>query len=192
MSYPELRVMSPLLPMKETSREVVVEVTRSLQPYFPEITAAWRQADVLRIQLRWPRHGGAGAADHRHRIFHLLANRLRSRSTRNLQYFGERLAKLKVSARAVARSLEIYQQLIDPYLGKLSRRLACPKLAAMETLSWASLRCCFGAHFDAQKIESEALLAGAGRGAFGREPRCPAARVLEISTYMFGATLASS
>ena len=37
----------------------------------------------------------------------------------NLQHFGKRLAKLKVSARAVARSLEIYQQLIDPYLEKI-------------------------------------------------------------------------
>ena len=35
--------MSSLLPMKETSREVVVEVARTLQPWFPEITAAWRQ-----------------------------------------------------------------------------------------------------------------------------------------------------
>jgi len=32
--------MSSLLPMKETSREVVVEVTHALQPWFPEITNA--------------------------------------------------------------------------------------------------------------------------------------------------------
>ena len=45
----------------------------------------------------------------------------------NLQHFGKRLAKLKVSARALARSLEIYQQLIDPYLERSSRPAVCRK-----------------------------------------------------------------
>lgn len=36
--------MSPLLPMKESSRDGVVEVTRRLQPFFPEIPASWRRA----------------------------------------------------------------------------------------------------------------------------------------------------
>ena len=53
--------MSSLLPMKETSRELVVEVTHALQPWFPEITAKWRQrmfASSTSTAARWPRWSG--------------------------------------------------------------------------------------------------------------------------------------
>src|SRR5580704_7809391 len=129
--------MSPLLPMKETSREVVVEVTRSLQPYFPEITAAWRQ----RMFAEFDCDGRAMAALERLTIgtgFSIFSQTDFTAFYDNLQHFGKRLAKLKVSARVVSRSLEIYQQLIDPYLERLfpPQRLA-EAVAAMETLSWA-------------------------------------------------------
>ncbi len=143
--------MSPLLPMKETSREVVVEVTRSLQPYFPEITAAWRRHMFAEFDC----DGRAMAALERLTIgtgFSIFSQTDFASFYENLQHFGKRLAKLKVSARVVSRSLEIYQQLIDPYLERISppHRLA-EALAAMETLSWASYVAVSGAYFDAQK-----------------------------------------
>ena len=135
--------MSPLLPMKETSREVVVEVVRSLQSCFPEITATWRQQMFAEFDF----DGRAMAALERLTIgtgFSIFSQTDFAAFYESLQHFGKRLAKLKVSARAVARSLEIYQQLIDPYLEKLfaPHRLAEAR-AAMETLSWASVRCGF-------------------------------------------------
>ena len=110
--------MSPLLPMKETSREVVVEVVRSLQPCFPEITATWRQAMFAEFDF----DGRAMTALERLTIgtgFSVFSQTDFAAFYENLQHFGKRLAKLKVSALAVARSLEIYQQLIDPYLEKI-------------------------------------------------------------------------
>ena len=109
--------MSPLLPIKETSREVVVEVTRSLQPYFAEITAAWRH----RMFGEFDCDGRAMAALERLTIgtgFSIFSQTDFAAFYDSLQHFGKRLAKLKVNARVVSRSLEIYQQLIDPYLEK--------------------------------------------------------------------------
>jgi len=150
--------MSSLLPMKETSREVVVEVARTLQPWFPEITAAWRQQMFTEFNF----DGRAMAALERLTIgtgFSIFSQTDFSTFYSNLQHFGERLAKLEVSARAVARSLQIYQELIDPYLEKLfpPNRLA-EMTAAMETLSWATYVAVSAAHSDAQKVEAETVL----------------------------------
>src|SRR5580700_9562215 len=103
--------------MKETSREVVLEVAQTLQPWFPEITAAWRQQMFTEFNF----DGRAMTALERLTIgtgFSIFAQTNFTAFYDNLQHFGQRLAKLKVSARAVARSLEIYQQLIDPYLAR--------------------------------------------------------------------------
>lgn len=150
--------MSSLLPMKESSREVVVEVTRALQPYFPEITAKWRQ----RMFGEFDFDGRAMAALERLTIgtgFSIFSQTDFATFYDNLQHFGDRLAKLKISARAVARSLQIYQELIDPCLEKIfpPGRLA-EVMAAMETLSWASYVAVSTAYSDTQKQEAETLL----------------------------------
>jgi signal transduction histidine kinase len=150
--------MSTLLPMKETSRELVVEVTRALQPHFPEITAQWRQ----RMFSEFDFDGRAMAALERLTIgtgFSIFSQTDFATFYENLQTFGERLAKLKVSARSVVRALEIYQQLIDPCLEKIfpSARHA-EVMAAMETLSWASYVAVSTAYSDAQKVGAETLL----------------------------------
>ena len=181
--------MSPLLPMKETSREVVVEVTRSLQPCFPEITAAWRQQMFAEFAL----DGRAMAALERLTIgtgFSIFSQKDFAAFYNNLQHFGKRLAKLKVNARVVSRSLEIYQQLIDPYLEKIfpPTRLA-EVLAAMETLSWASYVAVSGAYFDAQKDQAEALLAVLDAELSAGNLHALLARVLEITTGTFGAAV---
>jgi len=181
--------MSPLLPMKETSREVVVEVTRSLQPYFPEITAAWRQQMFAEFNF----DGRAMAALERLTIgtgFSIFSQTDFAAFYESLQHFGKRLAKLKVNALAVSRSLEIYQQLIDPYLEKVFPASRLPEtLAAMETLSWASYVAVSGAYFDAQKNESEALLAVLDAELSARNLKALLERILEITTRTFNATV---
>ncbi len=181
--------MSPLLPMKESSREVVVEVTRSLQPYFQEITSEWRRAMFAEFSF----DGRAMAALERLTIgtgFSIFSQTDFAAFYENLQYFGERLAKLKVSAREVARALEVYQQLIDPYLRKIFPPSRFPEaVAAMETLSSASFIAVSGAYFDTQKTESEALLSVLDAELSARNLDALLQRVLEISSEMFAATL---
>jgi signal transduction histidine kinase len=181
--------MSPLLPMKETSRGVVLEVTRSLQPRFPEITAAWRQKMFAEFNF----DGRAMAALERLTIgtgFSIFSQTDFGAFYDSLQHFGKRLAKLKVSARAVARSLELYQQLIDPYLQEIfpPNRLA-EALAAMETLSWASYVAVSAAYSDAQKIEADTLLSVLDAELSAQNLDVLLSRVLEIATHTFNASL---
>ncbi|MGO9303171.1 MAG: ATP-binding protein [Candidatus Korobacteraceae bacterium] len=175
--------------MKETSREVVVEVTRTLQPYFPEITAAWRQSMFAEFSF----DGRAMAALERLTIgtgFSIFSQTDFAAFYNSLQYFGIRLAKLKVSARAVARSLQIYQELIDPYLEKIFPPTRLPEaLAAMETLSWASYVAVSAAYADAQKIESETLLSVLDAELSAGSLNVLLKRVLEIAIHTFNATL---
>ena len=181
--------MSSLLPMKETSREVVVEVARTLQPWFPEITAAWRQQMFSEFNFE----GRAMAALERLTIgtgFSIFSQTDFATFYSNLQHFGERLAKLEVNARAVARSLEIYQQLIDPYLEKLFPPNRLPEMsAAMETLSWATYVAVSAAHSDAQKIEADTLLSVLDAELSAENLDALFHRVLNIATYTFGANL---
>jgi len=180
--------MSPLLPMKESSREVVVEVTRSLQPYFQEITSEWRRAMFAEFNFE----GRAMAALERLTIgtgFSIFSQTDFAAFYENLQYFGERLAKLKVSALEVARALEIYQQLIDPFLRKIFPPARLPEaVAAMETLSSASFIAVSGAYFDAQKTESAALLSVLDAELSAGNLDALLHRVLQISSDIFGAT----
>jgi signal transduction histidine kinase len=175
--------------MKESSREVVVEVTRALQPYFQEITFEWRRAMFAEFSF----DGRAMAALERLTIgtgFSIFSQTDFAAFYENLQYFGERLSKLKVSAREVARALEIYQQLIDPYLRKIFPPARLPEaVAAMETLSSASFIAVSGAYFDAQKTASEALLSVLDAELSAKNLDALLQRVLEISSEMFGATL---
>ena len=181
--------MSPLLPMKESSREVVIEVTRKLQPSFPEITAGWRQ----RMFAEFDFDGRAMAALERLTIgtgFSIFSQADFVSFYNSLQHFGKRLAKLKVSARAVARSLQIYQELIDSYLQKIFPPDRLPQvMAAMETLSWASYVAVSAAYADAQKIESDTLLSVLDAELSAGSLNALLERVLEIATHTFNANL---
>ena len=181
--------MSSLLPMKESSREVVVEVTRALQPHFPEITAQWRQ----RMFAEFDFDGRAMAALERLTIgtgFSIFSQTDFSTFYDNLQHFGDRLAKLKVSARAVARSLEIYQQLLDPCLEKIFPPSRVSEvMAAMETLSWASYVAVSTAYSDAQKQEAETLLSVMDAELSAGNLDALLQRVLQIALHTFGGNL---
>jgi len=181
--------MSSLLPMKESSRELVVEVTRALQPYFPEITAQWRQSMFAEFDF----DGRAMAALERLTIgtgFSIFSQTDFATFYDNLQHFGDRLAKLKVSARAVARSLEIYQQLLDPHLEKIFPPSRVSEvMAAMETLSWASYVAVSTAYSDAQKQEAETLLSVMDAELSAGNLDALLQRVLQIALQTFGGNL---
>ena len=181
--------MSPLLPMKETSRELVVEVARTLQPCFPEITTAWRQKMFAEFDF----DGRAMAALERLTIgtgFSIFSQTDFSAFYNSLQHFGRRLAKLKVSARAVARSLQIYQELTDLYLEKLFPPSRLPEVvAATETLSWASYVAVSAAYADAQKIEADTLLSVLDAELSAGNLNALLKQVLEVATHTFSAKL---
>ena len=181
--------MSPFLPIKESSRELVIEVTRRLQPSFPEITAAWRQKMFGEFDF----DGRAMAALERLTIgtgFSIFSQADFVSFYESLQHFGKRLAKLKVSARAVARSLQIYQGLIDSYLERIFPPDQLPQVtAAMETLSWASYVAVSAAYADAQKIEADTLLSVLDAELSAGNLNALLERVLEIATHTFNANL---
>ncbi len=181
--------MSSLLPMKETSRELVVEVTRALQPFFPEITAKWRQCMFSEFDF----DGRAMAALERLTIgtgFSIFSQTDFATFYDNLQHFGDRLAKLKVSARVVVRSLQIYQELIDSCLEKIFPPDRLPEvMAAMETLSWASYVAVSTAYSDAQKAEAETLLSVLDAELSAGTLDALLARVLEIALHTFDGNL---
>ena len=89
--------MTAVLPLKQASRELIVEISQALTPYFADITARWREqlreetaldprskATLERITL-------AGGADYfRHQDFDGFFE--------NLNYSSIRLANSKLSA----------------------------------------------------------------------------------------------
>jgi hypothetical protein len=160
-----------------------------LQPRFPEITAAWRQKMFDEFNF----DGRAMAALERLTIgtgFSIFSQTDFAAFYESLQHFGRRLAKLKVSTRAVARSLELYQQLVDPYVREMfpkSRRAEVT--AAMETLSWASYVAVSAAYSDAQKVEADTLLSVLDAELSARNLDALLKRVLEIATDTFDASL---
>jgi len=144
-------------PFKESSRELIVEVARALEPYFPDITHSWREklvqehgfdgrtlAALERVTL------AAGCSYFCHDNFPGFHE--------NLNYFGTRLSKLQVDTRAVAWSLELYQSVCDPYLAGLFPGRESESKAALEMLSSVSFVIISGAYFDARTLESNALL----------------------------------
>ena len=145
--------MTAVPPFKESSRELIVEVARALEPYFPDITSIWREklafefgfdgktlAALERLTL------AAGCVYFLHQDFPGFQE--------NLHYFGTRLSKLQVDTRAVARCLELYSLSCDPYLSGLFPDREAEAKAALEMLSSVSFVIISGAYFDAKTLES--------------------------------------
>lgn len=149
--------MSAVLPLKESYRELIMEIAMALQPYFPDITASWREKISLEVQpssrvtaaleqlTLAPACGHLSRAD-----FQAFFE--------NLHYFGTRLAKLQVDTRTIARSLELFQSLCEPYIVCLFHERRAEAKAAIETLSSATFVTVSGAYFDSQTKASSALL----------------------------------
>jgi len=150
-------MVSSVLPIKESAREVMLEAARILQPRFKEMTEAWRQ----RIQEEFQFDHRALLALERLNLgvsFMVQSHADFNEFTENLHYYGRRLAKLRVDIRQVAHSLEIYQGIaasrIAEEFGEQSQKVE----TAMESMTSASFVAVSGAYFDVEESASDALL----------------------------------
>jgi len=177
-------------PFKESSRELVVEVARALEPYFPDITSAWREklvqefgfdgrilAALERLTL------AAGCTYFSHNDFPGFEE--------NLSYFATRLCKLQVDTRAIARSLELYLLSCDPYLSGLFPERETEAKAALEMLSSFCFVIISGAYFDAQTTGSNSLLAVLDAELAAGDVTALLQRVLDITAQTFHASVAA-
>jgi len=149
--------VSTVLPIQESARELILEATSALQPHFAEITAAWRQRMFEEFQFE----GRAMVALERLNLgvgFMLFSHSDFQQFNDSLYYYGQRLAKLRVDTRQVARSLEIYQKIATPFVGEAFKERRFQVIAALETLISASFVAVSGAYFDVQQNASDALL----------------------------------
>jgi signal transduction histidine kinase len=175
-------------PFKESSRELITEVARALEPYFPDITNKWREqltreygfdgrtlAAVERLTL------AAGCSYFCHNDYPAFQE--------NLQYFGTRLSKLQVDTRAVARALELYQSCCEPYIAGLFPDREAEAKAALEMLSSVSFVIISGAYFDAKTLESSVLLSLFDAELASVDLSALLTKVLDITTQTFQASV---
>ena len=180
--------MTAVPPFKESSRELIAEVARALEPYFPDITHKWREqltkefgfdgrtlAAVERLTL------AAGCSYFCHDDYPAFEE--------NLQYFGTRLSKLQVDTRAVARALELYQSCCEPYIAGLFPEREAEAKAALEMLSSVSFVIVSGAYFDAKTLESSALLSLLDAELVSGDLNALLKKVLAINMQTFEASL---
>lgn len=180
--------MTAVPPFKESSRELIIEVARALEPYFPDITNKWRERLVeefgfdgrtlAALERLTP---AAGAAYFHHDDFPGFEE--------NLQYFGTRLSKLQVDTRRVARCLELYQLTCDPYLSGLFPDREGEAKTALEMLSSVSFVIISGAYFDAKTVESNALLSLLDAELAADDLSVLLQKVMEITTRTFQASM---
>ena len=180
--------MTAVPPFKESSRELIAEVARALEPYFPDITNQWRErlvaefgfdgrmlAAVERLTL------ATGSSYFFHNDFPGFQE--------NLHYFGTRLSKLQVDTRAVARSLELYSLCCDPYISGLFPEREAEAKASLEMLSSFSVVIISGAYFDAKTLESSALLSVLDAELGAGDLSMLLQKVLDITTQTFQASV---
>lgn len=181
--------MPALLPIAENHRRTIVELTRDLQPHVTEIGQRWRRQMFEEFQF----DGRAMAALERLNLgtgFGIFAHGDFDVFAENLNYFGTRLAKLQIDTRAVARSLELYQELCTPYIRDIYSEHAVERvIGALQTLSTACFVAVSGAYFDTQNRASSALLALLDAELSAQSLSAVLERVLEITTRTFNATV---
>ena len=96
--------MSSVLSLKDSSRDLLVEVLGALNPYYADVTEKWREQVI--IEFGFGRRE-LGALE---RLSLNTAHSFFSHGDlpgffENVDYFGMWLAKLQVDTRAVARSI---------------------------------------------------------------------------------------
>jgi signal transduction histidine kinase len=181
-------MVSTVLPIQESARELIFEATNALQPHFAEMTAAWRQRMFEEFQFE----GRAMVALERLNLgvgFMLFSHSDFSQFTDNLYYYGQRLAKLRVDTREVARSLEIYQKIAAPFIAQVFGNRQFQVMAALETLASASFVTVSGAYFDVQQTASDALLKVLDAELSATSLTALLERVLVVTEGIFGANV---
>jgi signal transduction histidine kinase len=181
-------MVSTVLPIHESARELILEATNVLQPHFAEMTAAWRQRMFEEFQFE----GRAMVALERLNLgvgFMLFSHSDFNQFNDNLYYYGQRLAKLRVDTRQVARSVEIYQQIAGPYVEEAFGERRFQVMAALETLASASFVAVSGAYFDVQQNASDALLKVLDAELSAKNLTALLDRVLVVTEGIFGANI---
>src|SRR6185312_16921734 len=107
----------------------------------------------------------------------------------NLRYYGTRLAKLNVDTRVVARALELYQSLCEPYLAPLSPMARAEAISALETFNSTTFVSIAGTYFDTQRNASAALLSALEAELSAENLSALLGRVLQISKQTFDASV---
>src|SRR3954463_9421573 len=148
--------VTAVLPLNPRSQELVREVACELQPYFPDITAHWRDRLLKECQLDQRSLAtleritiATGASYFAHGDF--------AGFFEHLNYIGTRLSKLHIDTLIVSRSLELYERECEPYLAAIfgdAERV----LVAIEVLSAAVFVRISSAYFDTRAREQQALL----------------------------------
>lgn len=180
--------MSSVLPLNQKALERIRNLTRELKPYLADVTAAWRTRMFEEFQF----DGRAMAALERLNLgtgLVLCCQEDFNAFFENLDYFGTRLAKLRVDTRAVARSLEIYQSAAEPHLANLAGEQRAEARAALEMLCSAAFVAVSGAYFDTQKAASAALLSILDAELSAANLPTLLERILEITTRTFAAAV---
>jgi signal transduction histidine kinase len=150
-------MVSSVLPIKESARELILEAARILHVRFREMAELWRQ----RMQQEFQLDERALLALERLNLgmsFMVQSHANFNEFTENLHYYGRRLAKLRVDTRQVARSLEIYQRIASSFIAEEFGPRSADVILAMESLASASFVAVSGAYFDVQQSASDALL----------------------------------
>src|SRR5215469_4494218 len=178
--------MSPVSPLNERSRALIVEVARALQIHFPDITSSWReqlghefgfdprtQAALKRLTI------DTGCSYFCQGDFTAFFE--------NVSYYSKRLAKLNIDTRAVARSLEVYQLHCEPHVERVFASRKGEAMAALEMLRSATFVYVSGAYFDAKTAESEALLSILDAELSATSLSSLLNKALQVSAQTFGA-----
>src|SRR3954468_660312 len=179
--------VTAVLPLNPRSQELIREVALELQPYFPDITAHWR--DKLTAEFKLDHRSLAtleriilatGASYFAHGDFGGFFE--------HLNYIGNRLSKLDMDTRVISRALELYERICEPYLASLYGE---PEsiLVAIEVLSAAIFVRISSAYFDTRAREQQALLRVLDAELGDRELDAMLQNVLEITCHTFDAVM---
>ena len=177
-----------MLPLKESACARIAEVVQTLQPNIPEITAAWRS----RMFEEFHFDGRVMAALERLNIgtgFGLICRSDFGTFFESLAYYGARLSKLHVDTRVIARSLELYQQLCEVHLDRLSPMARAEGIAALENYNSKTFVAVSGAYYDAQRSSSAALLSILDAELSSGNLSILLDKILRVTTETFSATL---
>lgn len=177
-----------MLPVKSRSRALLAEAARILQPHLTQVREGWRRrmseefAFEERVLGVLERLNIIGVSSY-------MRDEDYAAFFENLTYYGTRLAKLQVDTRAVARSLELAQEACEPYWAGLDEQLQKDARASLEMLTSVTFVTVSGAYFDTQRKESAALLSVLDAELSAGDLQALLARVLQITTATFNATL---
>ncbi|HET9743489.1 MAG TPA: GAF domain-containing sensor histidine kinase [Terriglobales bacterium] len=182
--------MSSVLSLKDSSRELLVEILGALNPYYADVNEKWREQ--VSTEFGFGRRE-LGALE---RLSLNTAHSFFSHGDlpgffENADYFGTRLAKLQVDTRAVARSMEAYQELCEPYLSGLFGARLKEVIATLDVLKSSTFITVSGAYFDTKTREFATLLRVLDAELSSGEIRTMFEKVLEITSANFGASMAA-